>query len=172
MCEHCGCRQVPPIGELMEEHGALREQAHRVRRLLSEGDRGSALVELAELVGRLGRHVGREEAGIFTALREQGEFADEVTQLEGEHLDLDAEIAALDTAAPDFEARVGRLFAALDEHIEREDLGIFPVSVVTLGASGWERVERAHREHPTFLADPPPSVGAARHQLSDPRSRP
>ncbi len=153
MCEHCGCRQVPPIGELMEEHGALREQAHRVRRSLAAGDRGAALAELTGLVDRLGRHVRREEAGIFTALRDQGDFVDEVAALEAEHVDLDTDIASLDVDAPDFEARVARLFAVLDEHIEREDLGIFPVSVVTLGATGWAIVDQAHRTSPSFLQD-------------------
>lgn len=137
----------------MEEHGALREQAHRVRRSLAAGDREAALAELTGLVTRLGRHVRREEAGIFTALRDQGDYVDEVAALEAEHVDLDTDIASLDVEAPDFETRVARLFAVLDEHIEREDLGIFPVSVVTLGATGWETVERAHAEIPTFLTE-------------------
>jgi hypothetical protein len=43
------------------------------------------------------------------------------------------------------------LLRELDEHIERENLGIFPVSVVTLGAGGWDQVERARQTHSTFL---------------------
>lgn len=38
-------------------------------------------------------------------------------------------------------------------HVEREDLGIFPVSVVTLGAIGWSVVEAAHEDSPSFLHD-------------------
>jgi len=34
----------------------------------------------------------------------------------------------------------------LSEHIDKEDLGIFPMAVVTLGAAGWDTVTRAH-EH-------------------------
>ena len=44
----------------------------------------------------------------------------------------------------------------LGDHVEREDLGIFPVSVVTLGAAGWQTVDRAHAESPSFLLDPRP----------------
>ena len=44
----------------------------------------------------------------------------------------------------DFAATVTQLLDDLDEHVEREDLGIFPVSVVTLGATGWAIVDRAH----------------------------
>ena len=153
MCEHCGCRGVQPIAELMDEHIALLDEAHHVRRALGAGDRPEAMAHLGGLVRHLARHVGREEAGIFAALRADGEFVDEVEQLEGEHRGFDAAIAALDLDAPDLEARIARLLHELDEHVERENLGIFPVSVVTLGASGWETVERAHRDSPTFLRD-------------------
>ena len=57
-------------------------------------------------------------------------------------------------------ARVLALLEELEEHIEREDLGIFPVSVVTLGAAGWATVERAHRDLPTFLTERTPHVSA------------
>jgi hypothetical protein len=71
--------------------------------------------------------------------------------LEKEHVVLDAGIAALDPAGPDFERAVSVLLEELDEHVERENLGIFPVSVVTLGANGWATVESARRQYPTFL---------------------
>ncbi len=153
MCEYCGCRGVPAIGELMDEHAELLRESHQVRAALCLGDRVSAATHLARLVGHLDRHVRREEAGIFTAMRQQGEFADEVAMLEGEHRDLHAAVGSLQPGAPDFEATVNRLFDDLAEHIEREDLGIFPVSVVSLGAAGWEQVERAREESPSFLTD-------------------
>ena len=55
--------------------------------------------------------------------------------------------------ADGFRAAVLGLLTELDEHIVREDLGIFPVSVVTLGAAGWATVERAHQETPSFLEE-------------------
>lgn len=153
MCGHCGCQEVDAIGELRDEHAALVDDAHHLRQALSAGDRPAALAHLAVLVGHLARHVAREERGIFTALREQGEFAEEVETLEGEHLAFDGAIAATDPEAPDFEARVLGLLDELDAHMEREDLGIFPVSVVTLGATGWALVDRAHADLPTFLTE-------------------
>ena len=44
---------------------------------------------------------------------------------------MDAVVAGLDPEGPDFVARVTALLDDLDAHIEREDLGIFPVAVVT-----------------------------------------
>jgi len=153
MCEHCGCRGVPPIAELMEEHSALMGQAHHVRQELGTGNHAAAMSLLSELVAHLHRHVEREEDGVFRALRAKGEFVDEIDALEGEHRDLAAAVAVLDPDCPDFAARVTRLLDDLDTHVEREDLGIFPVSVVTLGAQGWATVDEAHTRSPSFLLD-------------------
>ena len=153
MCEHCGCRGVPPIAELMDEHMALMGQAHFVRQELGNGDRAAAMALLTGLVAHLDRHVQREEAGIFRAIRASGEFLDEVDALEGEHRDLASAVAALDPDNPGFAAVVTRLLDDLEAHVEREDLGIFPVSVVTLGATGWAIVDEAHTSSPSFLLD-------------------
>ena len=87
-------------------------------------------------------------------MRSAGEFLEEVDELEGEHRDFAAVIARLEIGAHDYEAEVLSLLDDLAVHVEREDLGIFPVSVVTLGADGWEIIERAHQESPSFLLDP------------------
>ena len=154
MCEYCGCRGVPAIGELMDEHTALVEQAHHVRQDLGSGNASAAMTRLTGLVAHLDRHVQREEEGIFRALRTAGEFVDEIDALEGEHRDLAAAIALLDSGSADFATQVTCLLDDLDVHVEREDLGIFPVSVVTLGATGWTIVDEAHTRSPSFLLDP------------------
>jgi hemerythrin-like domain-containing protein len=155
VCEYCGCRQVKPIAELMDEHTALVDQASFVRHDLGAGDRVSAMARLTGLVAHLHRHVRREEAGIFQAMRDAGEFLDEIDELEGEHREFADTIAALDVDATDFATRVTALLDDLDTHVEREDLGIFPVSVVTLGATGWAIVDEAHTTSPSFLLDQP-----------------
>jgi iron-sulfur cluster repair protein YtfE (RIC family) len=151
MCEYCGCRQVEPLAELMDEHVALLDLGGAVRHALAAGDRQTAQTLLRRLADHLASHVRREERGIFTALRGSGEYLDEVDQLEGEHGDLDKRLASLDPDDPELAAGLERLLMQLTEHVEREDLGIFPVSVVTLDAAGWETVTRAHDEQPTFL---------------------
>jgi len=137
----------------MDEHTALVDQAHYIRRDLGSGDHAAAMTRLTGLVAHLDRHVRREEAGIFQALRTTGEFIDEIDALEGEHRDFAVAIAALDADAPDFAAQVTRLLDDLDVHVEREDLGNFPASVVTLGATGWAIVDQAHTASPSFLLD-------------------
>lgn len=153
MCGHCGCHGVDAIRELKDEHDALLDEVEGVRRALAVDDREGARGLLERLVGHLASHVRREESGIFTAMRDDGEFAAEVAALEDEHQHLDAGVDRLDPTSPDFTTRVAALFDELSEHIEREDLGLFPASVVTLGAPGWARVEQAHRETPSFLPE-------------------
>ena len=153
MCEHCGCRGVEPIAELMDEHLALLELSGEVRRHLVAGDRDAAARALSRLGGLLDRHVGREERGIFAAMKDDGEFTDVVVGLEAEHATFDQLLHALDPADEDFPTRVGALLEELSEHIDKENLGVFPVAVVTLGARGWETVGRAHEAEPSFLTD-------------------
>ena len=150
MCEHCGCRGVEPLAELMDEHYQLQEEGQAVLRSLRSAD-GATETALRELASHLDLHVRREESGVFAALRRQGEFVDEVDQLEREHESFEAAITKLDPDGPDFGRRVHDLLRDLDEHVERENLGIFPVSVVTLHASGWELVDQARINYPTFL---------------------
>jgi hemerythrin-like domain-containing protein len=151
VCEHCGCRGIEAIAELMDEHYALLDEGQAVRRELSAGSRATALEHLARFVEHLDVHVRREEEGVFAALRAESDFVDEVEQLESEHRGFDAALAGLDPGDPELERRVTDLLRDLDDHVERENLGIFPVSAVTLGASGWELVDGARQAHPTFL---------------------
>lgn len=155
MCGHCGCHGVDAIRELVDEHASLVEDADTVRGALARGDRGTVAMVLARLLDHLGTHVRREEEGIFTALRADGDFAGEVSALEGEHRELDAAVARLDPSDPTSDAALLALLADLEQHIEREDLGIFPVSVVTLGLDGWETVDAAHTRTASFLAPRP-----------------
>jgi hemerythrin-like domain-containing protein len=142
---------VAPIAELMDEHTALLDEAYEVRKALGEGYPARAMELLRRLVGHLDQHVRREETGIFPAIRETGEYVEEVDELEGEHRDLDEALEGLDPHAPDFAHRVTDLLHTLDVHVERENLGVFPVAIVTLGADGWNTIDRAHAATPTFL---------------------
>lgn len=151
MCGHCGCHDVDAIRELVDEHTSLIEDVALVRAAMARGARAEVVEVVARMIPHLGTHVHREETGIFAALRDDGTFADEVDSLEDEHRDLDAAVAALHPDAPGFDADVLRLLDDLEQHIEREDLGVFPVAVVTLGRDGWDVVDAAHERTPSFL---------------------
>jgi hypothetical protein len=143
---------VPAVTELMDEHADLTESASWIRQALDAGDVRSAHQRFTRLKADLERHVRREETGILRALRDSGEFVGEVDGLEAEHRDLAADAAGLDPDSPDYPAMLMRVLADLSEHIEREELGVFPVSIVTLGARGWQTVDEAHSALPSPLA--------------------
>jgi hemerythrin-like domain-containing protein len=153
MCEYCGCRQIAPLAELMDAHLALLDDAGEIRRALSHQEPVRAAALLGQFAEALDRHVRREEDGVFRALRDLGEYGDEVGELEDEHRDLHARITGLDMSDPGAHDALGRLFADLTDHIDKEDLGIFPVSVVSLGSTGWDTVARVHDEQPSFLGE-------------------
>ena len=144
MCEYCGCRQVEPIAELMDEHLALLELSGDIRRALIANDHHLAVDVLRELGQKLETHVRCEERGVFTALKDQGEFVEAIQELEQEHVSFDQALAALDPSTVDFGVVVYRLLAELSDHIDKENLGVFPIAVTSLGAQGWDTVTRAH----------------------------
>lgn len=135
---------MEPIAELMDEHFELLEIAGKISRDLASGKRAAAEHGLLELERRLDKHVHREERGIFAALKAQGDFIDAIVHLEAEHATFDSELEDLAPRAAGFDERVGRLLQDLCDHIDKENLGVFPVAVTTLGASGWDIVSRAH----------------------------
>lgn len=146
MCEYCGCRQVEPIAELMDEHMTLLELAGDLRRALLQQDAAVAVQKRDRLVELLAHHTGMEEAGIFTALKQQGDYVEQVDELEAEHVSLDQAVAALDLSTPAGIDMLDRVTRELSDHIDKENLGIFPVAVVSLGATGWNIVEKAHAD--------------------------
>ena len=64
------------MGDLMTEPRHLLDEVDPIRRAMAAGDRETVSVRLKHLVSHLERHVSREEDGIFTALRRQGDYAD------------------------------------------------------------------------------------------------
>ena len=105
MCEHCGCRGVEPIRNLMDEHVALLDGAHAVRQAIGAGDRARRpRCSRSSSPGSSGTYP-RGEGRVQRAAR-QGEFLDEVDALEQEHQTFDQAIASIDPDAADFDSRV------------------------------------------------------------------
>ena len=78
MCDYCGCRTVPLVGELMDEHTALLDQSVRIRSALEREQWELAGSLVGVFTDALRDHVAREERGVFQAMRGTGDFVDEV----------------------------------------------------------------------------------------------
>lgn len=156
MCDHCGCRELTPVARLMGEHDRLRELGEHIRRHLAAGDDAAARVHFQELLVVLGPHVAEEESTLFPMLRRHAELAEHVTVLEGEHAGLYDDVDDLDDAATAGAWRAGvlRVLHDLDEHMYKEDFGLFPAALATLDGDQWDSVDRWVGEHPG--AEPAP----------------
>jgi hemerythrin-like domain-containing protein len=141
MCDHCGCRQGS-IQELMDQHEVISAIGHDIRRCLKDCDEWGARTRLDDLVAILRPHVEWEEAGLFARMSAQGDFVEHVTALEAEHASLYAQVDAVSTAV-EWESVLLEMLTELDEHIYRENFGLFPGAISVLDADDWEAIEAA-----------------------------
>lgn len=156
MCNYCGCRAIPAIGALTDQHEEIAEVAGDLERAINAGRWPEAREHLGALRNLLIPHVALEEAGLFSVMAGLAEFADGIATLYDDHDEIDS---ALDDQHPDWErvrAAVHRLF----EHIDREEHGLFPASLATFSNEQWDHVhqlqaelqaqpahDHAHKEH-------------------------
>jgi hypothetical protein len=124
MCEYCGCQALGTIEELTQEHDLVINLMGEVRAAV------------------LGPHAEVEEQGLFPALTP--DFPDYVAGLKAEHRRVEAalgEAAAGTPADPAWPARLAEALALLREHIFKEQDGVFPEALATLGGADWEAAE-------------------------------
>nr|WP_030498893.1 hemerythrin domain-containing protein [Micromonospora purpureochromogenes] len=141
MCNYCGCREFPLIGQLSAEHEAIANAAGRLRGAVRAGG-PDALVALDALLALLMPHTATEEDGLFVELRAEGSLAGAVAKLCAEHDDIHGVLGGVDRADPDWPA----VLAALDRlhrHIDNEEHGLFPAAVIALPIPAWDRITPA-----------------------------
>lgn len=138
MCSYCGCQSIGVIGRFTAEHEEIINTAGLLRRAAAAGETGEVAELAEEVAAMLTPHTDAEEAGLFTVLRREEEFAEYVDALCGEHVSLDALLERIgrgETALAD------SFFHALRSHIEREEDGLFPASLTTLRGADWDEVD-------------------------------
>ncbi|WP_018255518.1 hemerythrin domain-containing protein [Salinispora mooreana] len=138
MCNYCGCREFPLIGQLTAEHEAIANAAGRLRTAINSGaDNRIALLD--DLLALLMPHTEAEERGLFLELRAEGTLTEAVEQLCDEHDDIHGVLSTVDRAAPDWSA-VPAALDRLHRHIDNEEHGLFPAAVIALPISAWDRL--------------------------------
>ena len=151
MCEHCGCRDLTTVGRLMNEHDRLRELSEHIRRHLDAGDADGARDHFQELLVVLGPHVAKEEGALFPRLAVEPELAEHVSMLQGEHAGLYDAVDELDdlpvAALGAWREGVLSVLSDLDQHMYKEDFGLFPAALATLAGADWDDVDRWERAH-------------------------
>jgi iron-sulfur cluster repair protein YtfE (RIC family) len=137
VCNHCGCREFAPIGELHAEHEAILERAWAIAEAVRIGDAPSP-ADYQALATLLDLHIAKEETGLYPVLLDaRGVSAVVVEELEQEHRELQARLAGHSFDRRDY--------YELAAHIEAEEEELFPMTPFGFDDDDWETLDRAQR---------------------------
>ncbi|MFJ8196456.1 hemerythrin domain-containing protein [Streptomyces sp. NPDC096152] len=156
MCEYCGCQSLAAIDELTREHDEVVRLISHLRTAHREGDVARAAHLARRVATVLGPHTRVEEHGLFPALA--GDFPDQIAALEAEHRAVEAVLAeaadGVTPADPSWPDRLMAAMAVLRDHILKEQDGVFPAALATLGPEEWEAVEAVRAAAGGTLPEP------------------
>jgi hemerythrin-like domain-containing protein len=140
MCSYCGCRNIPMIAKLNAEHDAIVNSSYQLETAFRDEDVESARRAGKDLAGLLHPHTWREQTGLFAEMEKDELFTDHIASLCAEHRELDDELAAID--AGDL-TRIPPMLTLLNNHIDREENGLFPAALAFLDDTQWDTIQRA-----------------------------
>lgn len=148
MCEYCGCQAIRSIEQLTAEHDAVRALLRDASEAAGAGDLVRARDVVRQVVAILDPHTIVEEHGLFPAMAH--DFADHVTRLEADHVEVAASFATVTADEPpgDWPNRLESTARLLIEHIFREQDGLFPAALATLDPEEWDTVDRVRESAP------------------------
>ena len=138
MCSYCGCRSVGVIGRFSAEHDELINLTGQLRRAVTAGRLDEVIGLVDAVATMLQPHTDAEEAGLFSVLRRDEDFTEHIDRLCGEHVGLDELLARIRAGQTEL---VDRFDDDLRSHIDREENGLFPASLTTLGGDEWTEVD-------------------------------
>jgi iron-sulfur cluster repair protein YtfE (RIC family) len=138
MCHYCGCRQMPLIRDFVAEHERATTLGGDAVRALDHLELEQARGLLAQMLDELLRHWRGEEGGLFTVMSKEQEYADYIAPLVVEHRELEELLTTVDLTRPADRDRVRRAVAELEEHISKEEDGLFPASLIALNGAEWD----------------------------------
>jgi iron-sulfur cluster repair protein YtfE (RIC family) len=140
---------MPLIRDYVAEHERATTLAGDAVRAIDRGDLASARRLLDELHAELRSHWQGEENGIFEVMRPEPEYAAYIEPLVAEHRELSALLRSADLTDPTDQRRIRVAVAELDEHISKEEDGLFPASLIALTGKDWDAAMDAWQEaHP------------------------
>ena len=129
---------MPLIRDYVAEHERATDLGDNAIRAIDRADFGVAKEFIDAMAKGLERHWKGEENGIFRVMgAHDQQYADYVAPLIVEHRELQLLLATADVSEPADQQRLREAFEQLDEHISKEEDGLFPASVVTMGGADW-----------------------------------
>jgi hemerythrin-like domain-containing protein len=153
MCEYCGCQAVPAVELLTSEHDAVVDLIGEVQRALASGDLDMAAEGTRRISAVLGPHTRVEEDALFPPMTD--DFPEHVEALRAEHVRIEAVLAESADGTPsdpDWPSTLAGALHTLRDHILKEQDGLFPAALASLGPAEWDAVDEARRQAGCALA--------------------
>ena len=156
MCEYCGCQSVRAVELLTSEHDAVVNLIGEVQRALATGDLDGAAEGTRRIGAVLGPHTRVEEDALFPPMAD--DFPDHVASLRAEHARIEGVLSESADGTPadaGWPSRLTQALRTLRDHILKEQDGLFPAALASLGPAEWEAVDETRRQVGTALGDVP-----------------
>ena len=166
MCQYCGCQQPAAIDELTREHDAVVALIRDVTEQVAAGRIADVAATCRRISDLLGPHTVVEEEGLFPEL--ESEFPDQIAALTREHRQVEHVLGEAASGVPadqSWPQRLQEVLLVLRQHTLKEQDGVFPAAVISLGADQWERVDAA-RASASSTPHPPRSSQESQHSNS------
>jgi iron-sulfur cluster repair protein YtfE (RIC family) len=140
---------MPLIRDYVAEHEQATTLAGDAVRAIDHGELSTARRLLDELHAELTSHWQGEENGLFAVMRSEPGYAAYIEPLVVEHRELSELLTSVDLTDRADQRRVRVAVAELDEHISKEEDGLFPASLIALSGAEWDIAMAAWEEaHP------------------------
>ncbi|HZM67372.1 MAG TPA: hemerythrin domain-containing protein [Nakamurella sp.] len=139
MCSYCGCRNIPMIAMLNAEHDAIVNSSYALEIAFRDRDVESARTAGKELAELLHPHTRREQVGLFAEMKQDELFTEHIASLCAEHDELDVELEAIIGGEL---TQIPTMLALLNNHIDREENGLFPAALAFLDDNQWDIIQR------------------------------
>jgi iron-sulfur cluster repair protein YtfE (RIC family) len=147
---------MPLIRDYVAEHERAIELGGDAVRAIDRGDRQEARRALAGMAAELTKHWDGEENGIFLVMQRERAYAEYIAPLVAEHRQLAELLETIDVANEADQRQLRVALVELDEHISKEEDGLFPASVTFLSGAEWDTaIAGWQAAHPGHTLDQP-----------------
>jgi iron-sulfur cluster repair protein YtfE (RIC family) len=140
---------MPLIRDFVAEHERATTLGGDAVRALDHLELAEARRLLDAMLEELLSHWQGEENGLFAVMGKEQEYADYIAPLVVEHRELEELLTTVDLGDPAGRERVRVAVAELEEHISKEEDGLFPAALIALSGSEWDAAMAAWAQaHP------------------------
>ncbi len=151
MCHYCGCRAMPLIRDYVAEHERASDLGDHALRAIDQGDLGAASEFIDAMARKYWSATGRARRTAFSESWQRVRSSTPTTSRRSSSSTVSWRNCwqRSNVSDPDDQHRLRVAFEQLTEHISKEEDGLFPASVVTMGGAEWDASVAAWSEaHP------------------------